>query len=146
MRDAIGTALLLVALALTSFPIWAYGAEQFDAEQELGILLIPFGLITFLVAATTPDPRLTTVGGAFGNPEYAPNNPARKRADRLPGPGRHQLPRGGAMHRVPHGLLAGPGSMSPLRPGTPLSDVLPIARARARSSNVPHVRSGGTLV
>jgi len=66
----IGTALLLVAIALTSFPIWAYGAEQFDPEQKLGILLIPFGLITFLVAATTPDPRLTTVGGAFGNPEY----------------------------------------------------------------------------
>jgi len=66
----IGTAVLLFALALTSFPLWAFGAEQFDAEQELGILLIPFGLITFLIAATTPDPSLSTVGGAFGNPEY----------------------------------------------------------------------------
>ena len=66
----IGTAVLLAAIALAAFPIWSSGAEQFDVEQELGILLIPFGLITFLVAATTPDPRRTTVGGAFGNPEY----------------------------------------------------------------------------
>jgi hypothetical protein len=66
----IGIVVLLVAVALLAFPIWAYGAEQWDLEQELGILLVPFGLITFLIAATTADPRLSTVGGAFGNAEY----------------------------------------------------------------------------
>jgi RNA polymerase subunit RPABC4/transcription elongation factor Spt4 len=66
----IAAGVLLFAIALTAFPIWALGREQFDVEQELGILLVPFGLITFLIAATTADPRTTTVGGAFGNREY----------------------------------------------------------------------------
>jgi hypothetical protein len=83
----IATALLLGAIALVSFPIWAYGAEQFDPEQELGILLVPFALVAFLVAATTPDPRQTTVGGAFGNPEYDRRPPSTgARVDARPRP------------------------------------------------------------
>jgi hypothetical protein len=66
----IGAGVLVFAIALLAFPLWAYGAEQWDLEQELGILVVPFALITFLIAATTADPHETTVGGTFGNPEY----------------------------------------------------------------------------
>ncbi|MCI4365013.1 MAG: hypothetical protein L3K10_02980 [Thermoplasmata archaeon] len=67
--------LLLVAGALISFPLWALGNEQFDWEQEAGILFLPFGLAIMLVAVTALDPRLTTVGGTFGNPEFDPARP-----------------------------------------------------------------------
>jgi hypothetical protein len=71
-RDMVGVAsvLLVFALALISFPLWALGSEQFDVEQEIGILFLPFALVGFLVGLTALDPRTTTVGGAFGNAEF----------------------------------------------------------------------------
>jgi hypothetical protein len=67
---AVAGALILLALALVSFPLWALGVELFDPEQEVGILALPFGLSLLLVGLTALDPRVTTVGGAFGNAEY----------------------------------------------------------------------------
>jgi hypothetical protein len=81
----IAVAVLLAAVALAAFPIWSQGSEQFDAEQELGILLVPFGLVTLLIAGTTPDPTRTTIGGAFGNPEYD-RRPRWRRARESPRP------------------------------------------------------------
>ncbi len=142
----IGTAVLLVAIALAAFPIWSSGVEQWDVEQELGILLAPFGLITFLLAAVTPDPRLTTVGGAFGNPEYRPGESTRRLEAREPSEDRDELPRGGAMPAVQHGDLPGPGAMSPLRSGPPLPNLLPASRFGPRPTDLPLMRPSGILV
>ncbi len=74
----LGAALLLLSVALLAFPLWARGVERFDLEQEFGILLLPAGLLTLLAAGTSADPRRTTVGGAFGNPEFdrSPTRPS----------------------------------------------------------------------
>jgi hypothetical protein len=76
-RDIVGVAgvLIFVAIGLISFPLWALGSEQFDFEQEFGILFLPFTLVTLLVGLTALDPRTTTVGGAFGNAEFDPTRP-----------------------------------------------------------------------
>ena len=87
-RDIVGVAAVLIvtAFGLIGFPLWALGAEQFDIEQELGILFLPFGLAVLLVGLTALDPRTTTVGGAFGNVEYdraRTRRPAPARRSRL---------------------------------------------------------------
>ncbi|HXQ48459.1 MAG TPA: hypothetical protein VN842_01580 [Thermoplasmata archaeon] len=76
-RSIVGIAatMLLLAVALLAFPLWALGVEQFDAEQEAGILFLPFGLMILLVGLTALDPRTTTIGGAFGNAEFDPERP-----------------------------------------------------------------------
>jgi hypothetical protein len=76
-REMVGVAsvLILVAVGLLSFPLWALGSEQFDLEQELGILFLPITLGILLVGLTALDPRSTTVGGAFGNAEFDPARP-----------------------------------------------------------------------
>jgi hypothetical protein len=88
-REIVGVAgvLIVVALGLVSFPLWALGSEQFDIEQEVGILFLPFSLVGLLVGLTALDPRTTTVGGAFGNAEFDPPPPKAE-----PGPGRTRLP------------------------------------------------------
>jgi hypothetical protein len=68
----LGTAVLLLSITLIAFPIWAFGTEQFDIEQEAGIIFLPAGLLVLLVAGVSTDPRTTTVGGAFGNPDFSP--------------------------------------------------------------------------
>jgi hypothetical protein len=73
-RQSVGVAAVLMffALALISFPLWALGSEQFDIEQELGILFLPVTLGILLVGLTSIDPSSTTVGGAFGNADFDP--------------------------------------------------------------------------
>jgi hypothetical protein len=66
----VSASLMLGAFALLTYPLWALGSEQFDLEQELGILFLPFGLVTMLVGLTAIDPLTTTIGGTFGNPEF----------------------------------------------------------------------------
>jgi hypothetical protein len=83
---AVAVGLILVAFGLITFPLWALGTEEFDAEQEAGILFLPFGLAIMLVALTAPDPTSTTIGGAFGNPEFDAAAPAGER-----GPQRRRL-------------------------------------------------------
>jgi hypothetical protein len=76
-RDIVGVAavLIITAFIFIGFPLWALGMEQFDVEQEFGILFLPFGLVAMLVGLTALDPRSTTIGGAFGNAEYDPVRP-----------------------------------------------------------------------
>jgi len=76
-RSIVGIAavMILLAFVLMSFPLWALGTEQFDGEQEAGILFLPFGLMILLVGLTALDPRSTTIGGAFGNAEFDPSPP-----------------------------------------------------------------------
>jgi hypothetical protein len=84
---AVATGMILAAFALITYPLWALGLEQFDLEQELGILFLPFGLVIMLVAFTSIDPLTTTVGGPFGNPEFdrgAAGNPTLEPRPRRP--------------------------------------------------------------
>jgi hypothetical protein len=93
----VGVGILLFAFALIAYPIAVTGQEQFDLAQESGIYLIPPALAVVLIGAVSVDPRGTTVGGTFGNPDertdrtapraaapptaplYNPNEPARCR-------------------------------------------------------------------
>jgi len=65
----LGVGILGVAFALIAYPIAVTGHEQFDLEQEAGIYVIPPSLAVILVGAIAVDPRGTTIGGAFGNPD-----------------------------------------------------------------------------
>ncbi len=87
-RQMVGVALvlLLAAAGLVTFPLWALGTEQFDFEQEFGILFLPVTLGVLLVGLTAIDPTSTTVGGAFGNTDF---DPARSKP--APVPSRHRL-------------------------------------------------------
>lgn len=71
----LGIGILLVAFAFIAFPIAVTGQEQFDLEQEVGLYLIAPSLAVILVGSISSDPRQSTVGGAFGNPEAAPRRP-----------------------------------------------------------------------
>ncbi len=84
----IGIGIILAGLALAAFPLVVLGVERFDIEQELGLYVAPVGLVVILLAAVAPDPRKTTVAGAFGNPDEAVTRTARHRA-RAPVPGRY---------------------------------------------------------
>lgn len=65
----LGVGILLFAFALIAYPIATTGQEAFDLEQEAGIYLIPPALAVLLVGSISTDPRGTTIGGRFGNPD-----------------------------------------------------------------------------
>ncbi len=65
----LGLAILIGTLALLAFPIVVLNHEVFDLEQQMGLVGLPVGLLVILFGASSPDPRATTVGGAFGNPD-----------------------------------------------------------------------------
>ena len=65
----VGVGILLFAFVLISYPIATTGQEVFDLEQEAGIYLIPPALAVILVGSISTDPRGTTIGGRFGNPD-----------------------------------------------------------------------------
>ncbi|MGD0587452.1 MAG: hypothetical protein ABSA63_01480 [Thermoplasmata archaeon] len=73
----IGLFLVALGFGLVAYPIAFTGHEQLDLEQELGFLVAPLGLVVVMLGALAHDPELTTVGGAFGNPEVALGRPAR---------------------------------------------------------------------
>lgn len=93
----VGVGILALAFSLMAYPIAVTGHEQFDLEQESGLYLIPPAMAVILIGAVSVDPRGTTIGGAFGNPDarferpvapgpappastlYNPNEPARCR-------------------------------------------------------------------
>ncbi|HTW39316.1 MAG TPA: hypothetical protein VMF04_00410 [Thermoplasmata archaeon] len=64
-----GVAILLIGFALIGYPIAVTGQEQFDPIQELGLFFLAPAFGVMLIGAISDDPRVTTVGGAFGNPE-----------------------------------------------------------------------------
>jgi hypothetical protein len=67
----IGVVLICFGFALVAYPIVVMGSEHLDVEQELGFLVAPFGLVIVMLGALAQNPALTTVGGAFGNPDVA---------------------------------------------------------------------------
>ena len=71
----VGIGVILAGFALDAFPIVITGHETFDLEQEAGFLVAPVGLVVVLIAAVSPNPERTTVGGTFGNPDEAPLSP-----------------------------------------------------------------------
>jgi len=91
----LGIGVILAGLALVSFPIAVTGEEQFDPEQESGFLVAPVGLVVVMFGASFSDPRLTTIGGTFGNPDLLP---------RKPGPARPPSPAPSTYH--PHESVA----------------------------------------
>jgi hypothetical protein len=78
----VGVGILLLGFILIAFPIAVTGQEQFDIEQEAGIFFIPPALAVLLVGSISDDPRATTIGGTFGNPDAASTRgkPVRPRA------------------------------------------------------------------
>ena len=80
----VGVGILLLGFALIAFPIAVTGQEQFDIEQEAGIFFIAPAMAVLLVGSISEDPRTTTVGGTFGNPDTAATRPAAPRTP--PGP------------------------------------------------------------
>ena len=68
----IGVGILVVGIALISFPIAVTGQELFDPEQEAGLFFIAPAMAVLLVGSISDDPRVTTVGGTFGNPDVEP--------------------------------------------------------------------------
>jgi hypothetical protein len=82
----LGVGILLLAFALIAYPIAVTGGEQFDLEQELGIYLIPPALAVILVGSISTDPRGTTVGGAFGNPDVRSERAGTRVTPGPPGP------------------------------------------------------------
>jgi len=66
---SVGLALLLLAIALIVSPIVLTGVESITLPLEIGLFLLPPGLTIILWGGSSPDPRLTTVGGVFGNPD-----------------------------------------------------------------------------
>jgi hypothetical protein len=64
-----GIGILLVGFGFIGYPIATTGAEQFDLFQEIGLFFLAPAFGVMLIGAISDDPRVTTVGGAFGNPE-----------------------------------------------------------------------------
>jgi hypothetical protein len=75
-----GVAILLVGFALIGYPIAVTGQEQFDLFQEIGLFFLAPAFGVMLIGAISDDPRVTTVGGAFGNPEVDQMRPEEKRS------------------------------------------------------------------
>ncbi len=79
----LGAGIFLLALGLIASPIALLGHEAFTLEQEIGLYVIAPALAVILIGAIADDPRVTTVGGAFGNPDVALERLGRARP---PGP------------------------------------------------------------
>ena len=65
----IGGGIFVLALAMISFPIAVTGHEEFDLVQEVGLYFIAPALAVVLIGSISSDPRVTTIGGALGNPD-----------------------------------------------------------------------------
>jgi hypothetical protein len=85
----VGLGILAFGVVLIAYPIAVTGGEQFDLEQEVGIYLIPPALAVSLVGAISTDPRGTTVGGAFGNPDVRLERSSVRAPPGAPGPLRY---------------------------------------------------------
>ncbi|HEV8049884.1 MAG TPA: hypothetical protein VGP88_04760 [Thermoplasmata archaeon] len=73
----LGLFLFILAIALFAYPQFSTGVESVDLEVQVGIVVLPLGIAVAVLGAAAPDPRVTTVGGVFGN---ADENEMRRRA------------------------------------------------------------------
>jgi hypothetical protein len=89
----VGVGILLVGFALMAYPIAVTGQEQFDIEQEAGIFFLPPALAVLLIGSIEGDPRTTTVGGTFGNPDATADRLASARPTLPPPSGLRYNPR-----------------------------------------------------
>jgi hypothetical protein len=64
----LGVFLLIVATALMVSPIVLTGTESLTLFAEVGVFLIPVGVVVSFVGGEAIDPSITTIGGVFGNP------------------------------------------------------------------------------
>ncbi len=80
----LGVGILLTGFALMSYPIAVTGQEQFDLEQEAGLYFLPPALAVLLIGSISDDPRVTTIGGAFGNPDAESPRPSGQGASTRP--------------------------------------------------------------
>lgn len=77
----LGLFLFIVSIGLFAFPEILTGSESVDLEVQAGILALPLSIAVAIWGAAAPDPRVTTVGGIFGN---ADENELRRRLARVP--------------------------------------------------------------
>ena len=75
----LGLFFIVVAIGMFAFPEVVTGAESVDLEVQLGIFVLPVGIAIMIWGSAAPDPRVTTVGGLFGN---ADENEMRRRLAR----------------------------------------------------------------
>lgn len=75
----VGGGILIFAFVLLAFPIAVTGHEAFDLEQEAGLYFIAPALAVILIGGISDDPRVTTIGGAFGNPDVRLERPEARR-------------------------------------------------------------------
>jgi hypothetical protein len=85
----VGIVLILFGFGLLAFPIVVTGVERFDLEQEIGVYVVPVGLLIVLLGAMGHNPEATTVGGAFGNPDAD----VHRASHRPPAPPARAMPR-----------------------------------------------------
>jgi LSD1 subclass zinc finger protein len=77
----LGLFLFIVSIGLFAFPELLNGVESVDIEVQGGIFVLPLSIAVLIWGAAAPDPRVTTVGGVFGN---ADENEMRRRLGRSP--------------------------------------------------------------
>lgn len=77
----VGLAFIVLSIGLFAYPELLTGAEAVDLEVQAGILVLPLGIAVVVLGAAAPDPRVTTVGGVFGN---ADENELRRRLGKTP--------------------------------------------------------------
>ncbi|HXQ94630.1 MAG TPA: hypothetical protein VN864_05625 [Thermoplasmata archaeon] len=77
----VGLFLFILAIGLFAYPEISEGVESVDLEVQLGIVVLPLGIAVAVLGAAAPDPRVTTVGGMFGN---ADENELRRRLAKNP--------------------------------------------------------------
>jgi hypothetical protein len=77
----VGLALMILSIGLFAYPEILTGAEAVDLEVQVGIVVLPLGIAVIVLGAAAPDPRVTTVGGMFGNSD---ENEMRRRLARAP--------------------------------------------------------------
>jgi hypothetical protein len=90
---SVGAAIVVVALGCFAAPEATTGHESFGFWIEAGVLFLGIGVSVVLWGSLDPDPRITTIGGFFGNRDedairkwvdrHAPAGPLRYRPSPL---------------------------------------------------------------
>ncbi len=144
--------ILIVGFGLIGYPIAVTGMEQFDIVQEAGLFFMAPAFGVMLIGAISDDPRVTTVGGAFGNPEVEAQRARGGRAPPAPQTGLKYHPYESVRCRFCSAIIAADLSLCPrcARPrdcrtcGRPLGTVLnrvtcPMCARPEAFCNCPHL-------